>query len=409
VVAAGSVTVAREVHAVIASLLLEAHVLAPLDLLPTLQARLAPLGFHDVAVFVVDHEQRTLVALPPGEEDPLGVDSTLAGRVYQRSRPAHERGDEARAWVPVRDGIDRLGVLRLSHPAWDADLRAACESLAACLAGLLISKGTFTDDFSRAQRGRPFTLGAEICWSSLPPLSFSTGTISVAGALEPAYEVAGDAFDYALNGTSLHVAIYDGMGHDLQAARLTELAVSGYRHCRRRLLSLPDTYDHLDHLVRDTFGDHRFVTAQFAVLDATTGTLELLNAGHPGPLAVRDGRVVDLRSTEVALPLGIGDLARVPVRTRTVNLQPGDRVLFYTDGVTEARAPDGSSFGEARLVDIIERARTETHVLAEAVRRLMHAVGSFRDGTWSDDATIVMAHWTPSGSPEPDVRVATRS
>jgi serine phosphatase RsbU (regulator of sigma subunit) len=79
-----------------------------------------------------------------------------------------------------------------------------------------------------------------------------------------------------------------------------------------------------------------------------------------------------------------------------VSLEPGDRVLLYTDGVTEARAPDGSLFGEDRLVDVIERARNETHVLAEAVRRLMQAVRSFHGERWRDDATIVMVHWTPS-------------
>ena len=264
------------------------------------------------------------------------------------------------------------------------------------MAGLLISKGSFTDDFVRAQPAQPLTLGADICWSSLPTLSFSTGEISVAGALQPAYEVAGDAFDYAVNGSSLHLAIFDGMGHDLQAARLTELAISGYRHCRRRLRSLPETYEHLDELLRDTFGDHRFVTGQLAVLDAVTGTLEILNAGHPGPLLVRDGHVTDLRAVEVrALPFGVGDLGRAPIRTRTVTLQPGDRVLLYTDGITEARGPDGELFGEERLVDVVERGRTETHVLAEAVRRLVQVLGTFQDGVWRDDATIVMVHWTP--------------
>ena len=295
----------------------------------------------------------------------------------------------------MRDGIDRLGVLLLVHPSWDDDLIGACEALAALIAGLLISKGKFTDDFVRANRLRPPSLGAELCWSLLPPLSFSTGVISVGGALEPAYDVSGDSFDYALNGSSLHVAIFDGMGHDLQAARLTELMVSTYRHCRRRLMSLRDTYETLDGLLRDTFGEHRFVTAQFAVLDADDGTLELLTAGHPGPLLVRDGHVINLRPVEIAMPLGLGNLRDAPIPVRTESLEPGDRLLLYTDGITEARNAEGALFGEDRLVDVVEQARSETRVLAEAVRRLMHEVGAFQAGHWRDDATIVMVHWTP--------------
>jgi serine phosphatase RsbU (regulator of sigma subunit) len=385
-----------DVQALISTLLRDAHELTPLDLGPTLKGRLTALGFEEVSVYVADHSQHQLLPLPPAGGETLGIDSTLAGRVYQRELPAREPSDSRRLWFPVRDGIDRLGVLLLAYPSWDDALVAACESLAALVAGLLISKGQFTDDFVRAYRLCPLTLGAELCRSLLPPLSFSTRDISVAGALEPAYEVAGDSFDYALNGSSLHVAIFDGMGHDLQAARLTELMVSGFRHCRRTPMSLRDTYEYLDQLLRDVFGDDRFVTALLAVLDTDDGTLELLNAGHPGPLVVRDGRVVNLPTSHGAMPLGLGDLGTTPIPTRTVSLQPGDRVLLYTDGVTEARAPGGSLFGEDRLVDVLERARIETHVLAEAVRRLMHAVGSFHSDHWRDDATIVMVHWTPS-------------
>jgi serine phosphatase RsbU (regulator of sigma subunit) len=286
-------------------------------------------------------------------------------------------------------------VLLLATRSWDDDLVAACESFGAFVAGLLVSKGAYTDDFTNVRRHQPVTLGAEICSSRLPPLSLSTRDVSVAGALEPAYAVCGDAFDYALNGSSLHIAIFDGMGHDLLAARLADLMVSGYRHCRRARLSLVDTYDHLDRLLRDAFGAERFCTAQLAVLDTEASTLELLNAGHPGPLLVRDGRASNLEASGPLPPLGVGDLRRTPVEARTVSLQPDDRILLYTDGVTEARSERGIVFGEQRLVDVVERARTDTHVLAEAVRRLMHDLGAFREGQWRDDATIVLVHWTP--------------
>jgi serine phosphatase RsbU (regulator of sigma subunit) len=388
---------AAAVEALIAELLRDAHDLAPLALRSTLEQRLAALGFADVALYVVDHDQRRLVPVPPAipGDTSLGVDATLAGQAYQEAVPVREPADPARMWFPVRDGIDRLGVLGLSFGSWDDDLAAACESLAALVAGLLVSKGEYTDDFTLVRRHRPMTLGAEICSSRLPPLSLSTGDVSVAGALEPAYTVSGDAFDYALNGSSLHIGIFDGMGHDLLAARLADLMVSGYRYCRRARMSLADTYHHLDGLLRDGFGHDRFCTAQLAVFDAETRTLELVNAGHPGPLLVRNGRADALPGADRALPLGLGDLARSPVTTRTVSLQPDDRLLMYTDGVTEARSEQGSFFGEERLVDVVERARKETNLLAEAVRRAMHDLDAFRGGQWRDDATLVLVHWTP--------------
>ena len=385
--------------ALVAKLLRDAHRLAPLEVRSKVTRDLADLGFEDVAVYVVDHGQRTLVPMPPsdGDDDVLDIDSTIGGRVYQSEVVTRDADDPSRVWFPVRDGIDRLGVMRLGRGTWDDELVAGCQSLAAVVAGLLVSKGKYTDDFAWAQRRQSMELGAELCWSLLPPLSFSTGIVSVAAALEPAYAVSGDSFDYALNGQTLHLAIFDGMGHDLGAARLAELMVLGYRHCRREHRTLDETYVALDGLLRDAFGVGRFVTAQLATLDVSTGTLDLVSAGHPGPLLVRDRHVIDLQADRATLPLGLGDLEVGELRIRSHLLQPDDRLLFYTDGLTEARAPDGSSFGVERLVDTVEVARGDTHVLAEAVRRLMHTLGTFRDDVWRDDATLMMVHWTPGG------------
>ena len=387
---------AVDVESTIATLLRDTHELAPVELRPVLSRALAPLGFYEVEVFLADHEQRRLVPLPPAEgRDALGIDTTLPGRVYQRSTKARESGDDSRVWFPVRDGVERIGVLLLAHTSWDDKLLRACDSLAALVASLVVSKSQYTDDFEFVRRSEEMKLGAELCWSLLPPLSFSTGDVSVSAALEPSYAVSGDSFDYALNGRTLEVGIFDGMGHDLSAARTTELIVSSYRHCRRRKLALKDTYAVLDGVMREAFGPDRFVTAQLATLDTTNGQFDVLNAGHPGPLLVRDGHVVNLRGSRPALPFGLGDLDDAPVAVQTHTLQADDRLLFYTDGLTEARAADGSEFGEERLVDTVERARSETHVLAEAVRRLMHQLGAFRDHVWHDDATLVMVHWTP--------------
>jgi serine phosphatase RsbU (regulator of sigma subunit) len=74
------------------------------------------------------------------------------------------------------------------------------------------------------------SLAAEMQWQLLPPLTLVTPRVVIAGLLEPAYEVAGDAFDYALNGDTAHLAVIDPVGHDLAATVLAAVTVGGYRH-----------------------------------------------------------------------------------------------------------------------------------------------------------------------------------
>ena len=100
---------------------------------------------------------------------------------------------------------------------------------------MLVTKHAYTDQFFRARRREPMSVSAEIQWSLLPPLSMSVPQVEVAGILEPAYRVAGDSFDYALNDDILHVAVIDAMGHGLDAATMATVAIGAYRHARRDL------------------------------------------------------------------------------------------------------------------------------------------------------------------------------
>ena len=99
--------------------------------------------------------------------------------------------------------------------------------LAAAAAGLVVSKRAYTDGFEIARRLEAMDLAAEFRWSLLPPLTMSTPRVRIAGMLEPAYEIAGDAFDYAVNGDVAHVAMFDAVGHGLRACQLANLAGRG--------------------------------------------------------------------------------------------------------------------------------------------------------------------------------------
>src|SRR5665647_719943 len=136
------------------------------------------------------------------------------------------------------------------------------------------------------------SLSAEMQWQLLPPLMMSTPQVAIAGALEPAYDVAGDSFDYALNDDVLHLAMIDAMGHGLSAAVMATLAMGAYRHARRLDVGLDGLYAAMDEAIAGQFGADRFVTAQMARLDVRSGLLQWVNAGYPKPLLIRDRGVV---------------------------------------------------------------------------------------------------------------------
>ena len=132
------------------------------------------------------------------------------------------------------------------------------------------------------------------------------------------------------------------------------------------------------------------MTAQMARLDVGSGLLRWVNAGHPHPLLLRNRRVVRTLYSPTTLPAGIG--AATP-HVSEEPLEPGDRVLFFSDGITEEHTTGGEEFGVDRLVDQLERAVQSGGPVQETVRRLSHALMRARGGATSDDATLLLLEW----------------
>jgi hypothetical protein len=373
--------------------LLEAsHLLAPDEIVAAVARAGQALDAEDVAIYLADYEQTLLVPLADGtDRTPLEIDATLAGRAFA-AIAVQEADTESgrRLWLPLLDGAERLGVLGLTLPSVDDALQVRCGWLATLVAELLMTKGQYTDSYFLTRRRQPMSLAAEMQWQLLPPLTFMTPRVVIAGLLEPAYEVAGDAFDYALNGNTAHLAVIDPVGHDLTASVLAAVTVGSYRHSRRAGLGLADTYAAVDQTIAIQFGGERFVTGQLAQLDCVTGHLQWVNAGHPLPLLVRRAKVVDTLACHPEPPLGLG-LGQPEIATAA--LEPADRVLFYTDGVTEGRNLDGEPFGEARLADLLIRETLAGQPAAETMRRLAHAILAHQGRTPHDDATMVFLEW----------------
>src|SRR5262249_46059747 len=139
--------------------------------------------------------------------EPLAIDSTVAGRAFQHIEVVtRSSGDGAtEVFVPLVEGAHRVGVLalrftdgrlpNLGNDEVDRQLRR----FSAFVAGLLVTKTAYGDTMVRLCRRAEMGLAAELQWSLLPPLTFTCGEVTIAGALEPAYHIAGDSLDYAVD------------------------------------------------------------------------------------------------------------------------------------------------------------------------------------------------------------------
>jgi serine/threonine protein phosphatase PrpC len=376
------------------------HFSTPSGVGDAIAGQAAFLGAHDVALYVIDYEQTTLVPLAPPDGPSLSVTGTLPGRSFTSTtglRSATDDGTSERLWMPLIDGTDRLGVMGMSFPteAIDERLLLLCERYAHLAAILLIAKSAYGDAIECARRQRPMTIASELAWALAPPSVFATDGLVLAGMLEPSYDNGGDAFDYAANGRTLHVAVFDAMGHGLAAAGVAAFAVSAYRQSRRTGSSLTETYDAMDGAVGDQFPDERFVTALIAELDLDSGRLQLISAGHPLPLVLRHGRRASTLTQAPTTPLGVPSAAAPHVAD--VSLEPGDLLLFYTDGLSEAPRRDGGRFGVGGLGEFVERAVAAGLTVPETLRRLRQTFLDAADAGFDDDASAILVEWRGGG------------
>jgi serine phosphatase RsbU (regulator of sigma subunit) len=373
----------------------------PAQVAEILATAAAEVGATDLVAYLVDFGQTTLEPLPDRSVHAQvsvseQVTSTMAGRAFTDERLVTvERDDGVRVWVPVLEGSDRTGVLAMTIPAEDDDVLRALEELGLLAGYLIAAQARCTDVYNLYRRRKSMSVAASMQWDLLPPLVLKTAEMSVAGLVEPAYDVGGDCFDYADNGPTFDVAIMDAMGHGLHSAVLANLAMGAYRHGRREARALVSMHETLADTLSSEYRDASFVTGILARLDTTTGELTWTNAGHPSPLLIRGGQVIgELDDGQRTPPWGLADGTPHP---GSVQLEPGDGVLLYTDGVIEARTPDGELFGLERLRDLVQIHASDLLRPEEIVRRLVHDVVRHRDRELRDDATLVLVRWEGSG------------
>lgn len=350
-------------------------------------------GITDPCLFLIDHHETALTPAPRQMREPkpfvsLPVHGSIGGQVFTTQQPAliDDQGG-VRFWLPVSESHCRLGVLALRMDVLDEDRRRWCLDLADVVAQLVRSRQQYSDTFVRARRLQPMSLAAELQWNLLPPLDFTCHEVGLCGIVAPAYDVGGDVFDYAMNDGVLHFGLVDCMGHALNSAIVSSLVIGTYRNRRRELADLVSTVETLDASVADQFDGDRFATLQLGELDTKEGVLRWVNAGHPLPYLLRGNEVRQLEC-KARLPVGLGG---VPAEVAEVAVQLGDHLVFYSDGVTEARDADGAFFGEAILPEVL--AHRPTPDSSELARDIVARSVAYQGGEQRDDATVFVVEF----------------
>ncbi|MFV2121399.1 PP2C family protein-serine/threonine phosphatase [Streptomyces sp. Act-28] len=358
-------------------------------------------GAGCVSFLFVDLVGEELVRLSTADGAEDGHRATrigLRGSRYEqvlRSQRLHVEPDGEgghRIISPVTNRGDCVGVLETTLPHTDEMVLRQVSRAAHALAYIIVTDRRFTDLYHRSRRSTPTSLAAEIQHQLLPSAACcESAQFAVAGGLVPADDIGGDTYDYALDRDTLHLSITDAMGHDTESALLATLLLGGLRGARRAGCDIAEQARRAHRALLDH--DRGLATGQLLRVRLDEGSVQMVNAGHPRPLRMRDGLVEEL-AVFPDLPFGVA--SPFPYRVQELDLRPGDRLLLLTDGMQE-RAAAG--------VDLLALVRDTRHLhVRETVRTLVTAVRDACAGRLHDDATVLCLDWhgtRPTG-PLPD-------
>jgi serine phosphatase RsbU (regulator of sigma subunit) len=355
------------------------------------------LDARDVSFLIADFSGRSLVRLshvargathsPLDRErtETVPLEGTPQGRALAAQRiEVTPEGDGSRLFAPVSSRGEAVGLLELALDyAPDERTRSVVSSAAHALAYIVIANRRFTDLFEWGQRTLPLSLEAEIQHRLLPgSYTCEAGQFTLAGWLEPAGDVGGDTFDFSLERDTLHLSMTDAMGHTLDAALLATVLVGALRNARRSDVGLAEQAKLAHRALAAYASDSGFVTGQLVRVDLPSGTARIVNAGHPPPIRIRAGKAEEV-SLDINPPFALAP--RGEYRVQELDLEPGDRFLFVTDGILERNASDVDVFSlMTGCRDLHPR---------EAVQELTRAVVKACGGELRDDATVMCFDW----------------
>ena len=370
------------------------------------------LDARTVVIYLINLEQTALVPLPRrglSEDEAQDVDGSMVGRSYTSTKILSAPGSEAgrvRFCVPIVDGTDRLGTLRAELPVAEndrmpEDLARLLERYGHATAQVLLAKRQYGDALHRVERSRPLDLGAELLAAVLPPATFATDGLVISAMVQPAYENGGDAYDYAVNDATIHLAVFDAVGHGLHAARMSTFAVAVYRNCRRTGQDLLETYATMNAALAEQFGRDTFTTGILSELDPETGVLRWVSAGHPSPLLVRANRNVKVARRPARHALRDADVRHGADDRRGASAARGHPgAATPTASPRRATHPD-PSWGWKGSPSFCDVSRLLEQPPPETLRRLRRALAAADGPMLRDDATVLRRLLAPRCRAEP--------
>ena len=297
------------------------------------------------------------------------------------------RAEQWTVLAPVTERGQVIGLLEMSLPAEPtSEVLQEIARTAHLLGFVVIANRRHTDLFEWAQRSTPFTLPAEIQRRLLPAaFTCEGGSFTLSAWLEPAATVGGDTFDYSLGRDVLHLSITDAMGHGIASALTATLCIGSLRNSRRHDATLVEQAAAANVALFDygaSVSGDGYATGLLGRLDLSTGVLTLVNAGHVPPYLARAGQIAPV---ELATGLPMGMFHDHEYVSCDMRLQPGDRVVFVTDGMLERNA--------AALDLIVAISQTRAMHPREATRKLADEVLAVTGLALADDATLLVLDW----------------
>ncbi|MFE1169484.1 PP2C family protein-serine/threonine phosphatase [Nocardiopsis sp. NPDC058789] len=331
----------------------------------------------------------------PGEEPRwLSLFNSIEGRVFGSQEPMVEGFPGAGRSVvrlPVTLRGDRTGVLvvELPTPEPTPESIRELERVARALGHELLVAERDTDHYRVLRRRGRLTLAAEIQWDLLAGRAYECPEYALGAQLEPAYSIRGDNFDWSAGGERLLLGVTNGMGEGIEASLLTSLAVNALRNARRAGVPLADQVALADKAVFAQHQGELYLDLLLLSFDQATGEVEVVDAGSPRLYLLRDDAVAHF-PFDAQMPLGMAE--DTVYTTQRFTVQPGDRLVFVSDGVFDASGRGRETFGHRSLA----RSILATRLLPAASvpqEILRHLSGYRRAERSEDDALVVCLDW----------------
>ncbi|GGM92799.1 phosphatase [Lentzea pudingi] len=368
---------------------------APHDLLNIARRHLRQLyRANSVDLLLADYALTMLqqVSELPYTRRPIPVNGSTPGQAFGAQHEFVERHADASATahLPVTVRGDRLGVLSVTLPeAPGRDDLAELIKVAQALGHEIVVAERDTDLYLQARRAARLTLAAEMQWQLLPGRSCKRSEYDLGAQLEPAYAIYGDNFDWSTSAEHLTLTVTNGMGEGIDAALLTNLAINALRNARRAGIPLADQAALADQAVYGQHAGRLHLAVLLLRFELATGRVEVIDAGSPRMWRQR-GNTIETITFEEQLPLGMFEDTQYA--SEDFHVQPGDRLIFVSDGVYDVASPAGERYGERALA----RAINLTRLLpaAQVPREILQQLTRHRTTTTvTDDAMVLCLDW----------------